>query len=43
MSARIGQASIRKNLKAFALQNFGMVFGFLIMFILAVYEEEISV
>lgn len=43
MSVKIGQSSIRKNLKTFALQNFGMIFGFLVMFILAQYGEEISV
>jgi len=43
MSARIGQVSIWKNLKTFALQNFGMLFGFVIMFILGVYQNEISV
>ena len=42
MSARLGQNSLGKNLKMFALQNFGILFGFLIMFILAVYEEKIS-
>jgi len=42
MSANLGQNSIGKNLKMFALQNFGMLFGFTIMFILAVYEEQIS-
>ena len=42
MSARLGQSSLGKNLKLFALQNFGMLFGFAIMFILAVYEEQIS-
>lgn len=42
MSVKIGQNSIRKNLKTFALQNFGMIFGFAIMFILALYGEKIS-
>lgn len=42
MSARLGQDSLGKNLKMFALQNFAILFGFLIMFILAVYEEQIS-
>jgi len=42
MSARLGQNSIGKNLKMFALQNFGMLFGLTIMFILGVYEEQIS-
>ena len=42
MSAKLGQTSLGKNLKMFALQNFGMLFGFAIMFILAVYEEQIS-
>ncbi|KAJ7381160.1 hypothetical protein OS493_004759 [Desmophyllum pertusum] len=42
MSARIGQDSIRKNLKTFALQNFGMLFGLLIMFILGVYKKKIK-
>ncbi|KAL9979048.1 hypothetical protein ACROYT_G016640 [Oculina patagonica] len=43
MSARLGQASIRKNLKTFALQNFGMLFGFLLMSLLGVYKKKISV
>ncbi|XP_078366746.1 metal cation symporter ZIP14-like isoform X1 [Oculina patagonica] len=43
MSARLGQASIRKNLKTFALQNFGMLFGFLLMSLLGVYKKQISV
>ncbi|KAL9979336.1 hypothetical protein ACROYT_G016986 [Oculina patagonica] len=43
MSVKIGQTSIRKNLKAFALQNFGMLFGLTIMFILALYSGNISV
>ena len=43
MSVKIGQSSIHKNLKTFALQNFGMIFGFVVMFILAQYGEEISV
>ena len=42
MSCRLGQNSLGKNLKMFALQNFGILFGFAIMFILAVYEEQIS-
>ncbi|XP_020601794.1 zinc transporter ZIP14-like [Orbicella faveolata] len=42
MSAKLGQNSLGKNLKMFALQNFATLFGFVIMFILAVYEEQIS-
>ena len=42
MSAKLGQNSLGKNLKTFALQNFGILLGFAIMFILAVYEEEIT-
>ena len=43
MSVKIGQSSVRKNLKTFALQNFGMFIGLLIMFILALYGGDISV
>ncbi|CAH3142152.1 unnamed protein product [Porites evermanni] len=43
MSVKIGQGSIRKNIKAFALQNFGMLFGFTIMFILALYGGDIAI
>ena len=43
MSVKIGQNSVRKNLKTFALQNFGMLFGLTIMFILALYGGDISV
>ena len=43
MSVKIGKNSVSKNLKTFALQNFGMLFGLALMFILAVYGEEISV
>lgn len=43
MSVKIGQGSVRKNLKTFALQNFGMLFGIAIMFILALYGGDISV
>lgn len=43
MSVKIGENSVCKNLKTFALQNFGMLFGFAIMFILALYGENISV
>jgi len=43
MSGRIGQVSIWKNLKTFALQKFGMLFGFVVMFILGVYKKQISV
>ena len=43
MSVKLGKESVRKNLKAFALQNFGMLFGFAIMFVLAVYGGDISV
>ena len=43
MSVKIGQSSVRKNLKTFALQNFGILFGFAIMFILALYGGDISV
>ena len=43
MSVKIGQSSVRKNLKTFALQNFGMCIGLVIMFILALYAENISV
>ena len=32
-----------KNIKAFALQNFGILLGFAIMLILALYGETISV
>ena len=42
MSARIGQASIWKILKTFALQNFGMLFVFVVMFVLGVYKKQIS-
>ena len=43
MSVKIGQNSVSKNLKTFALQNFGMLFGLTIMFILALYGGDISV
>ena len=43
MSANIGERSIRRNIKAFALQNFGILLGFAIMLILALYGETISV
>ena len=43
MSVKIGQGSVRKNIKAFALQNFGMLFGFTIMFILALYGGDIAI
>ena len=43
MSVKIGKSSICKNLKTFALQNFGMIFGFVVMFLLALYGGEISV
>ena len=43
MSVKIGQNSVCKNLKTFALQNFGMLFGLTIMFILALYSGDISV
>ncbi|CAH3189728.1 unnamed protein product [Porites lobata] len=43
MSAKIGERSIRRNIKAFALQNFGILLGFAIMLILALYGETISV
>ena len=43
MSVKIGQNSVRKNLKTFALQNFGMLFGLTIMFFLALYGGDISV
>ena len=33
----------KQNIKAFALQNFGILFGFAIMLILALYGETISV
>jgi len=43
MSVKIGEGSVWKNIKTFALQNFGMLFGFAIMFILALYAGDISV
>ena len=43
MSVKIGKNSVRKNLKTFALQNFGMLFGLTIMFFLALYGGDISV
>jgi len=43
MSVKIGQISVRKNLKAFALQNCGMCLGIAVMFILALYGEDITV
>ena len=43
MSANIGERSVRRNIKAFALQNFGILLGFAIMLILALYGETISV
>lgn len=43
MSVKIGQISVRKNLKTFALQNCGMCLGIAIMFILALYGGDITV
>lgn len=43
MSVKIGEGSVWKNIKTFALQNFGMLFGFAIMFILALYGGDISI
>lgn len=43
MSVKIGQISVTKNLKTFALQNCGMCLGIAIMFILALYGGDISV
>lgn len=43
MSVKIGQGSVRKSIKAFALQNFGMLFGFTIMFILAFFGGDIAI
>ena len=43
MSVKLGAESIYKNLKTFALQNFGIVIGFTVMFILAQYGSYITV
>ncbi|XP_001629423.3 metal cation symporter ZIP14 isoform X2 [Nematostella vectensis] len=42
MSMRAGQGSVRKNLKVFAMQNVGMICGFIIMFVLAMYQSQIT-
>ena len=43
MSVKAGERSVRRNLQTFALQNFGMVFGFTVMFILALYGGNLSI
>ena len=43
MSVKIGRGSVCRQIKTFALQNFGMLFGFAVMFILALYAGEITV
>ncbi|EDO47900.1 predicted protein, partial [Nematostella vectensis] len=43
MSVKEGEGSIKKNLKTFALQNVGMIIGFAVMFILAIYGPEIRI
>ena len=43
MSCKEGAGSLKKNLKTFALQNFGMIFGLMLMFVLALYSTSISV
>ena len=43
MSVKAGEGSVKQNLKTFALQNFGMLFGFVVMFILALYGGNLSV
>ena len=43
MTFKEGAGSMKKQLKVFALQNFGMLFGLALMFILALYGGDISV
>ncbi|XP_031565148.1 zinc transporter ZIP14-like [Actinia tenebrosa] len=43
ISCKEGEGSIKKNLKTFALQSFGILFGFVVMLILALYAEGISI
>ena len=43
MSFKEGAGSLKKHLKTFALHNFGMIFGFMIMFVLSIYAKKISV
>lgn len=43
MSFKEGAGSISKSLKMFALQGFGMLLGFAIMFILAMYQNNIQI
>ncbi|XP_028519548.1 zinc transporter ZIP14 isoform X3 [Exaiptasia diaphana] len=43
MSFKEGAGSLGKSIKMFALQGFGMLFGFAVMFILAMYQNNISI